>query len=125
MTHIYGLLAFLLFFQSQSNPPSILGPLLIVSVIGAVVDHRYKKGGGKRPSARDKILFLVALLLVAGFFILLAILPNGDDLHDPFRLERLEGTVAVPLAAWLFFAWELGRWRMRRKYPLETPTQES
>jgi hypothetical protein len=132
MTHLYGLLAFL-FFSSQSNPPPqpVLGLLLILSVVGALVDHRYKKAGGKPSSTRDRTLFLLALLLVAGFFILMAFLPIGDDLHDPFRLERIEGQVAVPLAVWLFFAWELGRWRMRRKYPLsanesqtsEKPTQ--
>jgi hypothetical protein len=118
MTHLYGLLAFL-FFQS-SNPLPILGVLLILSVVGAVVDHRYKKAGGKPSSKRDRTLFLLALLLVAGFFILMAFLPIGDDLYDPFRLARIEGQVAVPLAVWLFFAWELGRWRMRRKYPLQT-----
>jgi hypothetical protein len=125
MNHPYGLLAFLLFFQIQSNPSPVLPLLLIVSVIGAVIDYRYKKAGGKPSSARDRTLFLIALLLVAGFFIVLALLPIGDDLHDPFRLERIEGHVAVPLTVWLFFAWELGRWRMRRKYPLEKPTQES
>jgi len=51
----------------------------------------------------------------------LARLPFDITEGDPFRLERIEGTVAVPLAVWLFFAWELGRWRMRRKYPLEKP----
>ena len=117
MTHLYGLLA----FQSQSNPSPVLGVLLILSIVGAVVDHRYKKAGGKPSSRRDKTIFLVALLLAAGLFILLAVLPSGDDLHDPFRLERIEGTIAVPLAVWLFAAWELGRWGMRRKYPLEKP----
>jgi hypothetical protein len=117
MTHLYGLLAF-----QSTNPPPTLGMLLILSGVGAVVDYRYKKAGGKPSSSRDRILFLVALLLVAGFFVVLAVLPNGDDLHDPFRLDRLEGLVAVPLAVWLFFAWELGRWRMRRKYPLEKST---
>jgi hypothetical protein len=125
MTHLYGLLAFLLFLESPSNPPSILGVLLVLSIIGVVVDYRYKKAGGKRSSTRDKILFLLALLLVAGFFILLAVLTPGDDLHDPFRLERIEGQIALPVAVWLFFAWEVGRWRMRRKYPLEKPPQES
>jgi hypothetical protein len=118
MIHTCGLVAFLLLFQSQSNPPPILGVILILAVIGAVADHRYKKAGGKPASSRDKIIFLVALLLAAGLFILLAVIPNGDDLHDPFRLERIEGTVAIPLAVWLFFAWELGRWRVRRKYPI-------
>ncbi len=72
--------------------------------MGALVDHRYKKAGGKPSSKRDRTLFLLALLLVAGFFILLAFIPIGDDLHDPFRLERIEGQVALPLAVWLFFA---------------------
>lgn len=90
--------------------------------MGAVVDHRYKKAGGKPSSKRDRTLFLLALLLAAGFFVLLAFLPNGNDLLDPFRLERIEGQIVVPLAVWLFAAWELGRWRMRRKYPLEKPT---
>ena len=119
------LLAFL-FFQSQSNPSPVLGSLLIASVVGAVMDYRYKKAGGRPSSARDRKLFLLALLLVAGFFISLAYLPNGDDLRDPFRLERIEGHLILPLAVWLFFAWELGRWRMRRKYPVSTekPAQE-
>jgi hypothetical protein len=99
----------------------ILLALLLLSVAGLIADFRYKKAGGKPSSKRDRTLFLLALLLVAGFFVLLAVLPNGDDLHDPFRLERIEGQVAVPLALWLFAAWELGRWRMRRKYPLPKP----
>ena len=97
--------------------------LLVLSVVGLIADYRYKKAGGRPSSKRDKTIFLVVLLLVAGFFVLLAVLPNGDDLHDPFRLERLEGQFVIPVALWLFAAWELGRWRMRRKYPLAKPEE--
>lgn len=35
---------------------------------------------------------------------------------DPYGIL---GYVIPPIVAFLFLAWEIGRWRMRRKYPLQ------
>ena len=40
---------------------------LILSVAGAIVDWCYKRNGGRKSSRRDKLMFLVALCLVAVF----------------------------------------------------------
>lgn len=105
--------------QSSSGSPgsTMLLVILALAVMGAVADWKYHKAGG-RPSARsDRIVFWLLALLVAG-----AIALTEFTGWDPYGIL---GYVTVPLAAWLFLAWEIGRWRMRRKYPLkieaETP----
>ena len=100
-----------MFLGAPSNPSPVLPLLLGLSIVGVVADYRYKKAGGKRPSKRDRILMLVVTLIAFGFVAWM-------DTINP----AIAGEAAVPLALWLFFAWELGRWRMRRKYPLEKPS---
>jgi hypothetical protein len=46
MTHVPSLLAIVLLSQSQPNPSPVPGALLIASIIGAVIDYKYKKAGG-------------------------------------------------------------------------------
>jgi small-conductance mechanosensitive channel len=106
----------LLILQSSSNGSPIPLLVLLLSVIGAIADWRYKRAGGKPSSRRDKILFFSIVLLVAGTMVVLGYLG-----FNPAIL----GHITVPLALWLFFAWELGRWRMRRKYPLPKPESDS
>jgi hypothetical protein len=90
-------------------------PLLIIalSIAGAFADWRYKKAGGKPPSRRDRITFLVVVLVIAGTIVIVEYLK-----FDPAGI--LDFTL-LPLAIFLFFAWEVGRWRMRHKYPLPKP----
>ena|SRR6266481_7600829 len=107
MTHVPSLLAIVLLSQSQPNPSPVPGALLIASIIGAVIDYKYKKAGGRKPSSRDRILFLIVVLVVAGLIVWAASYNSA-----------IAGMIVVPIVPWLLFAWEVGRWRMRRKYPL-------
>ena len=84
--------------------------LLILATWGAIIDSRYKRGGGKKPSKRDRTFFLAAALLLA------------VPLSVTFMLLRANalvfGFVFIEVAILLFALWELGRWRVRRKNPL-------
>jgi hypothetical protein len=86
--------------------------LIALSIVGAYSDWKYKKAGGRRPSNQDRLLFGVVCLVVAGASAVVEF--TGLDPRG------LLGYVTVPLALVLFGAWELGRWRIRRKYPLQT-----
>ena len=88
----------------------ILTILLVLAVLGAITDWKYHKEGGKPSSRSDRVLFWVLALLVASA-ITFAELTDWD----PYGIL---GFVILPIAAFLFAGWELGRWRMRRKYPL-------
>jgi hypothetical protein len=109
-----SLLALLLFQSSNSGSPMLL-LVVALAVVGAIADWNYHKAGGKPSSRRDRTIFWVIALAVVGAIALTEI--SG---WDPFGIL---GYVTVPLAAWLFLAWEIGRWRMRRKHPI--PKQES
>jgi hypothetical protein len=85
--------------------------LIASSMVGAYSDWKYKKAGGRRLSKQDRSLFGALCLIVAG-----AIAVVEFTGLDP---RGLLGYVVVPLAIVLFGAWELGRWRIRRKYPLQ------
>ena len=108
MTDVLGLSAVLSQGQPSSSP--VPGLLLIASIVGAVLDYKYKKAGGRRPSSRDRILFLIVILVVGGL-VYWAASYNSE----------IAGMIVVPIVVWLLFAWEVGRWRMRRKYPLPKP----
>ena len=108
MAHLPGLLAFVLQSQSYQSPIPLI--VLVLTIIGAVVDYKYKKAGGQRPSKSDRIFMLVVTLFVFG---LIASLYTVN--------VAIAGMAAVPLMLFLLFAWEVGRWRMRRKYPLPKP----
>ncbi len=107
MTHLLGLSAVL--SQGQASPSPVPGLLLIASIIGAVFDYKYKKAGGRKPSSRDRIFFLIVVLVIVGLIVWAA----------SYNSE-IAGMISVPIVVFLFFAWEVGRWRMRRKYPLPT-----
>ena len=86
--------------------------LFVLAILGAIYDWRYKRRGGKRPSTSDRLLYLFALLLVAGFMVWLHVF--GGESGD-----RILGQISV-IALRLFYAWEFMRWRVRREYPLRT-----
>jgi hypothetical protein len=94
----------------------VLTILLVLGVLGAITDWKYHKGGGKPSSRNDRILFWVLTLLVAGA-ITFAELTDWD----PYGIL---GFVILPITVFLFAGWELGRWRMRRKYPLANSTPQ-
>jgi hypothetical protein len=101
----------------------ILAFVLVLSVVGAVADLRYKKAGGKPSSRRAKIIFFSVVLLVAGTIAALVYLGYNQESFGMIT-GPLAVMITVSLAVWLFFTWELGRWRMRRKYPLPPKTKE-
>jgi hypothetical protein len=114
MPQLLPWLAFLLFQTQPSKPSPVPGLLLILSIIGAIIDWRYLRRGGTRPSKRDKITFFSAAGAVVLLLVVLGMLGS-----DP---EALGGAM-VNIAVLLFALWEVGRWRMRRKYPLPRLTR--
>jgi hypothetical protein len=109
MLNLPGPLAFAL-LQSSSIDSPVLLLILALAIVGAATDWKYHKTGGKPSSHSDRILFWVVALLVAG-----AITWAEYTGWDP---RGILGFTIVLLVAWFFLAWEIGRWRMRRKYPL-------
>lgn len=85
--------------------------VLLLALIGAVADWQYHRAGGKQSSRKDRLLFWSVVLVVGG-----AIAVTDYMGGDP---RGILGIAAADLIIWLFGAWELGRWRMRRKYPLQ------
>jgi hypothetical protein len=92
---------------------NLLPGALILAIWGAIVDWRYKRKGGKKPSKKDRLLFLTALALVAAFFGAIAV----SGIED---VAGALGAASADFSIVLFATWELGRWRVRRKYPLST-----
>ncbi len=86
-----------------------IGIAFIFAVIGAAFDWRYKRKGGKRSSKESKIMFLVAIGLVAALYATLIFLGTSAGSI---------GYITPPILAVLFTLWELGRWRVRSKNPL-------
>ncbi len=88
---------------------ALFGAIVIAGIIGAIMDHRYKKRGGLRPTKRHKIylgaagLVCIAVLVVFGFM--------GAN-------PEWIGRRAANLGFLLLAAWELWRWTVRRDHPL-------
>jgi drug/metabolite transporter (DMT)-like permease len=89
----------------------MLGLILILAVCGAAVDWRYLQKGGKEPSKSDWNFLLIALGLVVALFALLAYLGGSE-----YGLVK----AGIEVFVMLFGLWELGRWRVRRKNPLNS-----
>ena len=97
--------------QTASTSNSVPGVVLILAILGAVVDWRYRRKGGKKSSKKDWILFLAALAVLVVFFVVLSLIGVGD-------VAGAIGEATPFFAIVLFAAWELGRWRVRSKNPL-------
>jgi uncharacterized BrkB/YihY/UPF0761 family membrane protein len=97
--------------QTAATPSPVPVGALILAICGAVVDWRYKRKGGRKPSKKDRLLFLTAFGLVVAFFVALALLRVGD-------VAGMIGVTTVDFGIVLFATWELSRWRVRRKNPL-------
>ena len=100
--------------NSQIDPvlnalSSLLGMLMIAGVIGIVVDRRYKKAGGVRPTWKHRLylglggLLCIALLVGCGML--------GAE-------PEWIGRVAFNLCVLVLAAWEFWRWTIRRKHPV-------
>lgn len=83
-------------------------PYLVLgsSVWGAIVDRRYMKRGGTRPSRNE----LVGLVAVGLFLAVLLYLDYRFTAKGAF-----EARVALFSGIFLFGTWELERWKIRRK----------
>jgi hypothetical protein len=101
--------AFILAQPPPSGSPMLL-LILALAIVGAITDWKYHKAGGKPSSRTDRSLFWSIALLITG-----AIALTEFAGWDPYGIL---GNVIPGLFAWLFLAWEIGRWRMRRKYSL-------
>jgi len=101
-------------FDNALAQDLIYGFVLVLSILGAIGDWRYRRDGGKQPGKKEKILFLSAILLVVALFAVLATLGASAEMIR---------YLVPPIAIILFAAWELGRWRVRRTNPLESSEQ--
>ena len=101
-------------FDNPQAQNLIYGAVLVLSVLGAIGDWRYRQGGGKQPGKKEKVLFFSAVILVVAFFgVLLTLGANAEMIRY----------LIPPIAIILFATWELGRWRVRRANPLEDTEQ--
>jgi hypothetical protein len=96
------------------EPPanSATGIMMILAIGGAVADWRYKRHGGKKPTRRDHVYLWVSALLCLFLLIFLGVRGLGA--------EAL-GSYTASLTILIFAIWEVGRWRIRRKYPVPPP----
>jgi drug/metabolite transporter (DMT)-like permease len=101
-------------FDSAPVQDLLYGLALVLSILGAIGDWRYRRDGGKQPGKREKILFLCAVMLVVALFAILAVLGANAEMIR---------YLVPPIAIILFATWELGRWRVRRSNPLEDSEQ--
>ncbi len=98
---------------TSTAPSPIPGLLLVLAVWGAIADWRYKRKGGKRPTKREKLLFLSCIAIVVVLLVVLAMLGAPADSI---------GYVTPYIAILLFGVWEWWRWRVRLANPLsKTP----
>lgn len=94
----------------MARPPNSGSSLLfILAIAGAVADWNYKRCGGVRPTVRDRVCLLTAALLCVGLVTLLGVLGATAE---------SVGFYIGMLTVLLFAGWELGRWLVRRKYPV-------
>jgi len=92
---------------------------LVLAVLLAVDDLRYKLKGGKRATRGEKkFLFVVVLVFVvlgALLFWRLSTIPDHDTAE---RAAQGVGTLSGFVLTFFFFGWQVRRWRIRRANPL-------
>lgn len=76
---------------------------------GAASDRAYKEAGGVRPTREAKELLVALIAVSLGFLVALYI---GK------REVGIVGNFATVLSVLIFGAWEILRWRVRRKHRL-------
>jgi hypothetical protein len=82
--------------------------LFLWAVVGAGVDYRYTKAGGRRPSEQSK-------WWVTGLYLVILIVPGILGASSQVLAQA-----TVDLAIGFFIFWELARWMARRRYPLNS-----
>ena len=95
--------------QTPPPAPSNLGLLVVIMVclFAARADRAYKKAGGVRPDKFEKRLLLgTVLACIVGEYLLFLRSPGAS------------GTLAPVLIVVIFGSWEINRYRIRRKNPL-------
>jgi hypothetical protein len=92
----------------QNTPPPNFGMLILLAlcVWAAMKDRAYKKAGGIKPDRFEKILLLATT--VGCIFVLFAI---------GLRSPAAAGTLTPVLVVAAFGAWEIYRYRIRKKNP--------
>ena len=86
--------------------------LLVFATVGAVIDSRYQRRGGLRPTKKDRLYLGATVLLLAAFVAGLGIWVGGGAALANVILAA--GSVAVII----FFLWEFDRSRVRHRFPL-------
>jgi drug/metabolite transporter (DMT)-like permease len=86
-----------------------MGIVFIVSLVAAIIDWRYKRRGGKKPTAKDRWMFFAACGICLMCLLALGLMGASA--------EGLGGATPF-LLVMLFAVWEFGRWRVRRKNPV-------
>ena len=94
--------------NAGGNPVGAL--LMLWAIWGAIVDWRYKKRGGVRPTRVHKIALFSAISICVAALL---------DLHLGGLHDRGVGQMAGLLFAQVLFPlWQFSRWRIRRKNPI-------
>lgn len=83
--------------------------LLLLGVLGAVIDWRYVRAGGARPTRKEWVYLGVTITICAVALIVLGLLGGSA--------EGL-GQATALLGALVFVLWEFRRFRIRRSNPL-------
>jgi len=89
--------------MNMEGPTLLL--LLLLAIVGAILDSEYKRRGGTKPTATHKRYFAVA----AGLCLTVTVLAA---LYSPVAAADM----TILFLVTLFALWEVGRWRVRRKY---------
>jgi hypothetical protein len=94
--------------EKQPADPAT-GFILLLAIGGAVVDWRYKRRGGLKPTRREYLCLGIAVLICVALILWMASIGRS-----PETLGHLTGFFLVVILG----VWELGRWRIRKKNPV-------
>lgn len=90
-----------------------MGVVFIVSMVAAIIDWRYKRQGGKKPTARDRWLFCAACGVCLICLVILGWMGASAEVL---------GAATPGMLVLLLAVWEVDRWRIRRKNPIVKAT---
>jgi len=94
--------------EQQHSPPNPTGGiLLILASVGAVIDWRYKRRGGVKPTRKDYGFLITTLVICAAVIGAIALFLS------PYAAGTLTG-VLIPI---VFALWQFSRLRIRMKHP--------
>jgi heme/copper-type cytochrome/quinol oxidase subunit 3 len=92
---------------------------LVLAVLLAVDDWRYKLKGGTKPTRGEKTFLLVAIL---AFVVLEAsafwFISASTDHEAAERAAHGLGAISAFVLTFFFLGWQVKRWRIRRANPL-------